>query len=65
LPVKAIVRVLEEIMFMGKNKRLFVGKAIEGVGWRIWNKKGRKWWGNFLSEYPDEFLDELNGLKKS
>ena len=33
-------------------------------GWRIWNKKAKKWWGQLYERQPDELLEELNGLKR-
>ena len=37
---------------------------VAGVGWRIWNRKQRRWWGNFFAAYPTELLAELNGQKR-
>jgi len=48
---------------MGKPRRRYVGKGVPG-GWRIWNKKSRKWWGQLYEKQPDELLSELNGLKR-
>lgn len=48
---------------MGKNPTQYVAKAIPGVGWRIWNRKQKKWWGNYFNEYPQHVLDELNTAK--
>ena len=42
----------------------FVARAVSGKGWRIWNRKTKRWWGNFFSEYPTALLVELNGLKR-
>jgi hypothetical protein len=39
----------------------YVAKAEAGVGWRIWNRRSRRWWGNFFAAYPQAVLDELNG----
>jgi len=41
----------------------YVAKAIKGKGWRVWNRKMKRWWGNYFKEYPEELLDELNGKK--
>jgi hypothetical protein len=49
---------------MGKPKARYVCKAIPGVGWRIWNRKTRKWWGNPFRDFPSELLEELNGPKR-
>jgi len=46
---------------MGKPNYKYVAKATTGKGWRIWNRKIKRWWGNYFSEYPRELLDELNG----
>lgn len=42
----------------------FVAKATPNIGWRIWNRKTRQWWGNYFKEYPEEVLVELNGQKR-
>ena len=42
----------------------FVAKAEAGVGWRIWNRKTKRWWGNFFAQYPEQLLEELNGEKR-
>ena len=49
---------------MGKAKRRFVGRATAGVGWRIWDHKANRWWGNPFPRYPEELLAELNGSKR-
>ena len=46
---------------MGKPNQRFVAKAVAGSGWRIWNRKMKRWWGNYFIVYPEELLDELNG----
>ena len=48
---------------MGKPKRRYVLKGITG-GWRIWNRKTQKWWGELYERQPDELVDELNGAKR-
>lgn len=30
-------------------------------GYRIWDNKARRWWGDRYELCPDELLDELNG----
>jgi hypothetical protein len=30
-------------------------------GYRIWDTKARRWWGELYELCPDELLDELNG----
>jgi hypothetical protein len=49
---------------MGKEKRRFVGKSEPGKGWRIWDNKNRRWWGEHYSQYPEQLLAELNGEKR-
>jgi len=48
---------------MGKESKKFVGKGVPG-GWKIWNKKAKKWWGELYEKQPDELLNELNGEKR-
>lgn len=45
---------------MGKSQRSYVTKGVPG-GWRIWNNKSRKWWGQLYERQPDELIEELNG----
>ncbi len=49
---------------MGKPNVRFVAKAIEGTGWRVWDRTQKKWWGNPLHRYPEAVLAELNGPKR-
>jgi len=49
---------------MGKEKRRFVAKAESEQGWRIWDNKIRRWWGEHYSQYPEQLLAELNGEKR-
>jgi hypothetical protein len=46
---------------MSSSENKYVAKAEAGVGWRIWHRRTRRWWGNFFSEYPEAVLQELNG----
>ena len=48
---------------MGKPRRRYVTKGVPG-GWRIWNNKSKKWWGQLYERQPDELVDELNGQKR-
>lgn len=48
---------------MGVPNKRYVCKAVPDKGWRIWNRKTKKWWGNFFKEYPTQLLEELNGEK--
>lgn len=43
-----------------KRGRRYVAKGVPG-GYRIWNNKSRRWWGDLYEHYPDDLLDELNG----
>jgi len=43
----------------------YVAKAEAGQGWRIWDNKGRRWWGQAYQNYPEQLLAELNGPKRS
>ncbi|MCC2669377.1 MAG: hypothetical protein K0Q72_1848 [Armatimonadetes bacterium] len=49
---------------MGKLTTRFVAKAETGQGWRIWDRKAKKWWGNPYEQYPELLLSELNGEKR-
>lgn len=42
----------------------YVMKSEAGKGWRIWNNKMRKWWGNWFPVQPDELVQELNSQKR-
>jgi hypothetical protein len=45
-------------------RRQYVAKATADLGWRIWNTKTKRWWGEYFKRYPDELLAELNGEKR-
>ena len=49
---------------MGKPNIRYVAKAEAGHGWRIWDRKARKWWGEPYARYPEQLLTELNGEKR-
>jgi hypothetical protein len=49
---------------MGKAKKRFVGKSEAEQGWRIWDNKIRRWWGERYMHYPEQLLAELNGEKR-
>jgi hypothetical protein len=49
---------------MSTQNARYVAKAIAGTGWRIWNRRTKRWWGNYFKEYPQKVLDELNGAKR-
>jgi hypothetical protein len=44
-------------------RKRYVAKAEAGKGWRVWNRKIQRWWGNYFKHYPELLLDELNGDK--
>jgi len=46
-------------------RRQYVARATADLGWRIWNTKTKRWWGEYFKRYPDELLAELNGEKRS
>jgi hypothetical protein len=45
---------------MGKPKRRFVAKAESKKGWRIWDNKQKRWWGERYENLPERLLAELN-----
>lgn len=45
--------------------RRYVAKAEEGKGWRIWESKMGRWWGNYFRAYPEDLLEELNNKRRS
>jgi hypothetical protein len=42
------------------SRRQYVARGVPG-GYRIWNNKARRWWGDLYELCPDELLKELNG----
>jgi hypothetical protein len=42
----------------------FVARAEAGKGWKIWNRKTKRPWGNFYQAYPEDLLEELNGERR-
>ena len=50
---------------MGRAHSRFVARAEAGQGWRIWDNKARKWWGQAFQDYPERLLGELNGPKRA
>jgi hypothetical protein len=42
------------------SRRRYVAKGVPG-GYRIWDTKGRRWWGEHFELCPDDLLAELNG----
>lgn len=43
-------------------RRRFVARGVPG-GYRIWDSKIRRWWGDHYELCPDDLLAELNGSK--
>ena len=43
-------------------KRQYVARGVPG-GYRIWNNKSRRWWGDHYEVQPDELVAELNGAR--
>jgi hypothetical protein len=41
-------------------RRRYVARGVQG-GYRIWDNKARRWWGELYELCPDELLAELNG----
>lgn len=37
-----------------------MARGVSG-GYRIWDNKRRRWWGDLYQHCPDDLLDELNG----
>lgn len=42
----------------------FVAKAVPSVGWRVWDRMQKKWWGAIFQDFPERLLAELNGPKR-
>jgi hypothetical protein len=42
------------------SRRRYVLRGVPG-GWRIWDNKARRWWGDHYEVQPDELVAELNG----
>ena len=49
---------------MGKNPQRFCCKAIKSEGWRIWDRKMKRWRGQIVKEFPSKTLDKLNKTGK-
>jgi hypothetical protein len=41
-------------------RRRYVARGVPG-GYRIWDNKARRWWGDLYELCPDDLLTELNG----
>lgn len=42
------------------SKRRYVARGVPG-GYRIWDNRGRRWWGDLYELCPDDLVAELNG----
>lgn len=42
------------------SRRRYVARGVPG-GYRIWDNRGRRWWGDLYELCPDDLLTELNG----
>jgi len=49
---------------MGKPNFRYVAKSELSKGWRVWDRKLNRWWGEWRQEYPEAVLNELNGEKR-
>ncbi len=45
-------------------RKRYVARGVLG-GYRIWDNKARRWWGDLYELCPDDLLNELNGEKSS
>jgi hypothetical protein len=43
----------------GVSRRRYLARGVPG-GWRIWDNKARRWWGDHYEVQPDELVAELN-----
>ncbi|KOG65521.1 hypothetical protein ADK76_06030 [Streptomyces griseoflavus] len=41
-------------------RRRYVARGVPG-GYRIWDNRGRRWWGDLYELCPDDLVGELNG----
>ncbi|MFI9643440.1 hypothetical protein ACIG87_25890 [Micromonospora sp. NPDC051925] len=42
------------------SRRRYVARGVPG-GYRVWDNKARRWWGDLYQLCPDGLLTELNG----
>ena len=45
-------------------RQRYVARAEAGKGWRIFNRKTAKPWGNYFRLYPEVLLEELNNQRR-
>lgn len=41
------------------SRRRYVARGVP-CGYRIWDNKARRWWGDHYEVYPDDLLTEIN-----
>ncbi|MEU7155347.1 hypothetical protein [Streptomyces chrestomyceticus] len=41
-------------------RRRYVARGVPG-GYRVWDNRGRRWWGDLYELCPDELVEALNG----
>lgn len=46
------------------SRRRYVARGVPG-GYRIWDNRARRWWGDLYQFCPDALLAELNGSRNS
>jgi hypothetical protein len=44
-------------------KRRYVARGVPG-GYRVWDNRGRRYWGDHFELCPDDLLTELNGARR-
>jgi hypothetical protein len=42
------------------SRRRYVARGVPG-GYRVWDNRARRWWGDLYEVQPDELVAELNG----
>lgn len=42
------------------SRRRYVVRGVPG-GYRIWDNRGRRWWGDLYELCPDDLVSALNG----
>jgi hypothetical protein len=42
------------------SRRRYVARGVPG-GYRVWDNRGRRWWGDLYELCPDDLAAELNG----
>jgi hypothetical protein len=44
------------------SRRRYVARGVPG-GYRIWDNRAQRWWGDLYELCPDDLLHEQNGAK--